>query len=548
MAEPTQHLLSAVALRRSLVNLSRRFYVLALGFTGAYAAFLLCSRLLGLLPDWYTPVSLLVVPAAASLVAALLFRRVDQKSAARLVDARMRTKDLFLTTMLLAESPGAFQPLVRQQAALEAGRIRPDQVVPFDWTAKTSHVIVALLVLLAATWLPQLDPFGTKEEQDRLANQKQRLAQTVKETAKRAEVLRDAPLTAKVSPPVERDLEQLKQNFNTMKPKQPRENLAKLNEQQKAIGHKWRRASERRLNDASRPGLAQKFGGAERRLTQQWEQDLKAGKTDSVRKELDQIRQMAKELQESSDPVQQQALRSQMQSKLQNLSDFFNSSAASPAMNAALARALEQLQTSGLEGMSSESLAALEQTMDLSELELESLAQSLRDLKALEESLRAIQLAKQLNAQENLDGEACEACEGMGDYIALYQKMMAGQCSACSGAGCAACGGSGVGPGMRGAGIGRGNIAPEDNAQQNTFQPEKSRSAITAGRVLLQWKSREIAESGTAREDYAQALQDVKQGVSEAVLQEQIPPGYHDAIQKYFDSLEKAPAAPEAEP
>ena len=34
-------------------------------------------------------------------------------------------------------------------------------------------------------------------------------------------------------------------------------------------------------------------------------------------------------------------------------------------------------------------------------------------------------------------------------------------------------------------------------------------------------------------------IQKVKQGSSEAILQEQIPPGYHEGIKSYFDNLEK---------
>jgi hypothetical protein len=34
----------------------------------------------------------------------------------------------------------------------------------------------------------------------------------------------------------------------------------------------------------------------------------------------------------------------------------------------------------------------------------------------------------------------------------------------------------------------------------------------------------------------------VKQGVSEAIQQEQVPPGYHEAIKKYFDTLPEKPA------
>ena len=97
---------------------------------------------------------------------------------------------------------------------------------------------------------------------------------------------------------------------------------------------------------------------------------------------------------------------------------------------------------------------------------------------------------------------------------------------------------------MGGAGTGEGNIAPEDIMQQTDFQPEKSSSPLTAGKMLLQWKTQELAPSGPAREQYKRHINAVKQGVSEAILQEQIPPGYHDAIRKYFDTMEKATAEP----
>ena len=42
---------------------------------------------------------------------------------------------------------------------------------------------------------------------------------------------------------------------------------------------------------------------------------------------------------------------------------------------------------------------------------------------------------------------------------------------------------------------------------------------------------------GTRAEDFRNTVREVKQGVSEAIQQEQVPPGYHEAIKKYFDTL-----------
>ena len=59
------------------------------------------------------------------------------------------------------------------------------------------------------------------------------------------------------------------------------------------------------------------------------------------------------------------------------------------------------------------------------------------------------------------------------------------------------------------------------------------------------WKVNEVGPTGARAKEYRDALRQVKQGVSEAIANEQVPPGYHDTIQKYFDTLpEQAAPAP----
>ena len=48
-----------------------------------------------------------------------------------------------------------------------------------------------------------------------------------------------------------------------------------------------------------------------------------------------------------------------------------------------------------------------------------------------------------------------------------------------------------------------------------------------------------MSEAGEAKKEYRQAMQEVKQGVSEAISQEQVPPGYHEGIRGYFDSIDE---------
>jgi hypothetical protein len=86
-------------------------------------------------------------------------------------------------------------------------------------------------------------------------------------------------------------------------------------------------------------------------------------------------------------------------------------------------------------------------------------------------------------------------------------------------------------------GLGAGGKAPEDESSVTAFRPEKTNTNLTAGKMLLEWKTSEVGESGPRADALRDGIQQLKQGVSEAIVAEQIPPGYHAAIQKYFDSL-----------
>ena len=90
---------------------------------------------------------------------------------------------------------------------------------------------------------------------------------------------------------------------------------------------------------------------------------------------------------------------------------------------------------------------------------------------------------------------------------------------------------------MGGPGQGWGGAAPEDPLLSTGEKEERAPSRITAGRNLLEWKELGAAPTGTARQRYAEALAEVRRGASEAIHDERIPPGYHDGIRQYFDTL-----------
>jgi hypothetical protein len=98
----------------------------------------------------------------------------------------------------------------------------------------------------------------------------------------------------------------------------------------------------------------------------------------------------------------------------------------------------------------------------------------------------------------------------------------------------------GEGGAFDGPGIGDGGIAPEDDSVESGFKTERSRSAVTAGKVLLTLKTQGEGDPAEARIQYREQIEQVRQGYSEAILEERIPPGYHEGIQKYFDTIERA--------
>lgn len=184
-------------------------------------------------------------------------------------------------------------------------------------------------------------------------------------------------------------------------------------------------------------------------------------------------------------------------------------------------------------GLSSESLKSMSDSMSLSKAELDALSKAMSDMKNVEEALKTLQMAKAANNMQGLDGKDFQ---GLGD-LAAYEAMCQGKCNS---------GTPGNGPG--GEGQGYGYRPHGDEGTQTANQPEKSPSLLQPGKMLMEWKTKEVSEAGPAREEYLRAVQDVRQQASEAVVQEQIPPGYQTAIQKYFDTMHNDAAPTSSKP
>src|SRR5205823_5447992 len=148
----------------------------------------------------------------------------------------------------------------------------------------------------------------------------------------------------------------------------------------------------------------------------------------------------------------------------------------SKPLTAALQRAMKQLEMAKMEGLDKEAIEAAEKSLDLTKLELKEVAQSAKDLKALEEALKAVQMAKQLNDSEKLDGEQTEGTQTIEEYGEFYTQLLADL-------GMTEGEGDGDGEGLGDEGMGEGGKAPEDDSIVTDFKTEQSRSAVTAGKV-----------------------------------------------------------------
>ena len=517
-----QNFLRRVSRRQKIVSLARQwrfFLLIALGF---YALALLASRLLGLLPAWFTPVTLAVFPAGALVLAWLFYQRTDVTDAARSMDARMGTHDLFLTASLIEHSLGAYQDLVMQEAEQRAAKMAPQKVVPYDWQRGTFRICAVLAVLaLAAYCLPQFDPFHLHQRQQQLSAKREQVREISKATEVRAALL-DQKRAGEQTDAVKQAIANLEKAFQEAKPNDKAGTLARLNEQQKALGQLWKQTSEEKLKNAlNLPPPTQSFGLADPAKARQMQSDLQKGDVSSANKELDELKQKAEELAKTQDPVEREKLRQELMDRLQNLKDTLDQQLNSQALDTDLQRALEQLALSNVPELSGESLKGMSDSLKLTQEELAQLAKAMADMKNIEEALKALQLAKTLHNLKPLDGQDFV---GLGD-LAAYASFCEGQCKSL-------CAGMGMGPGY-----GYGPRPYGDDNAASGFQPEKSPSLLQPGRMLMEWKTREVSDTGPAREEYLRAVQDVRQQASEAVVQEQIPPGYQAAIKKYFDTL-----------
>ncbi len=543
-APKSSNLLSRVQARLRVASLARSAYHASLAVLGVAVVAVLTSRLLGLIPQSQErPFWLLAIPAAVVLVAGIFHRRIELQQAARAVDQHARTKDLFLTLSSLSSSAGEYQPLVASSAEQTAERIVPDDVVPFKFAEPLGIVSIAAAVLaIAVLFTPQLDPSGRVEAAMKVDKQKTEIETIRKAALTRADRLKkEAERAEEESAEIEAQVTQMKSDFRKMQPKKMESNAKVLENHRMDLGDMWKSVSNDQLRKMmNQPISKQQLGSNRNQKTNEWLKDLQEGKTESLQKELQKAQATMKAMMEAKDPEERKKLANELQKDLQDLQKFAKDKAGSKELSNALSQAMKSLEACKNPGenaqqmeLSKDAMEALKESLQLSEKEMDQVAQAAKDLKKLEDALKTLQQAQQLNQKDQLDGSKCEGCESLEDYAELYAQMM----------------GEGNGEGEKNGknrgerGVGRGGESEYDDSDPEGYKTEKEKAQIQAGKVLLSIKTKEYADELDFDPDnmreYQDSISSLKSGVQSAIDAEEIPPGYVEGIKGYFDKIEK---------
>lgn len=557
-----RQLLTGIALRQRLERFGRRFRVAFLVLAGVFLVALVALRFCGLAPEVVRWWQVLLVPVLAVPVALLPWPRLDLRRAARAADRREAEDDLFLTAASLDASLGGYQELVRRRALERAAGVRPAQVVPFDLRRPAGLLLGILAVaVVAVLFLPSFDPFGIQAAADEREERQREKAVLAEQTEKRKKELEAERVEEEHAPPVDDLLDDFSKKMREVhRGRPPERNREELKRQQQRLGDLYRKTRDERLGEAldrARRNQQRQGGG---KFEQAIRKAIAEGDGSDFQKQVAKLQETARQLAQAKDPGKRQQLARQLQ---QGLKQLQNAAAQQPGMQQlqqAAERAQKQLAMNQLQGFNPPGMQQLQQSLDLAGLEMQQLAQAVRDAQALENAMKLLQQARAMNQQGNLPNQQqlqqqLQQQQALQQLAQLYQQSQ-GNCPTCGSGTCqgggqcpgggpgAAPGQGGQGQGMGGPGRGRGGKAPEDPDFAAGWKKEKSPSATRAGKILMQWEAKESAPRGEARKEYVEAVRAVKEGVGEAILRDRVPAGYHGAIQQYFDELERDVAAP----
>ena len=309
---------------------------------------ILVIRLLGLIPPAQQQLQwLLVFPAAAALAAWLFHRRIERTAAAHAVDQHARTNDLFLTLATLSSSAGEYQPLVEQSAARVASKIVPQEVVPFQVQRPMGMQAGVLAALALIVWLvPTLDPFGKVEAATKVEKQKKDI-----ELIRKVVKTREEQLKSEVQVAEERDskigdqMKQMMSSLRQMKPASQKPNSQVLQTNRQSLNELWKNVSSDELREMLSQSISdQQFGGARAQKMNEWLKQLQEGNSQKLQEQLDQAQETMESMLEAKTPEERQKLASQLRKQLQDLKKFSSEKAGSKDLENALSQALKSLE------------------------------------------------------------------------------------------------------------------------------------------------------------------------------------------------------------
>ena len=526
--------LDSIRKRARIDSMVKRAYLWFLALSAVYIGVLFVSRLTGLVPDYFSSLAVLIPPILGIFLGLLLHRRYHMKEIARITDAKLGTKDLFFTSVLLDSAYGEYRPLLQEKAEIEAEKIKPDKIIEFRWfrQARNTLSILALLLLLSI-FLPQLDPFGKKLLEKKRQENSSLLNKMDEEVKKRLELLKRKS-ESKNSPEVAKTLDELKNAFNKMKVGEKKINVDKLKDMQKNINALLKNANDKKLQDMlGKKFSPQSFGRNSEKLDK-WRKELRNGDFSGLKKEIRELGEMAKKMSSMQDSTEKQKMADEMAKRMKELMEMNKSELGSKSVQMALETAMKELGMSDKEANGKEAMSAAANSAELAERELERLEEMMNDMESLESAAKAAQLAKMLNELDTLEKASGEGFQEIADYEKFYKELMKRRGE---GEGEGEGDGYGNGNGTGGHGTGKGGKPGENDSIKTDFKSEISKSKLQPGKTLMEWKTKQITDSGMVKEEYPESLKEVKQGVSEAIVKEQVPPGYHDAIKNYFGTL-----------
>lgn len=551
----SRQLIHRVAARLQLASFGRSFFRFCILIAAVYSALLVASRGAGWMIEVFDLYSLLTIPALGVLLAIIFYERPAIERAATEIDQHDQTGDVFLTLCRLETSAGSFQPLVVAAAERRAESVRPSDVVGFRWQRRlVAGIAVGGGLILAVSYFPQFDPFGRVEAQAAVNDVRQTLRQTRQETQFRLKQLQSEKRELQVSTSVNHSLGRLSEALQRVQADLRTQDIAELTDRQTELQSQWKKLRDdsglQKIRDRST--ALQQLGGAAR-TEEQWLEEIAKGRADSVNAALEALGEQISRLPETEDLPARRQLEHDIRKQLAELHQFADDRLDSVPLEVALERARQQLESGTVSPeLESEATRAATESLELAQEEISEVARSARELQALEEGLRQIQLAKQRAAEARQNAIAAEdgqktgaAASSEGSAKGLVANSsgngQSGKAAAVPDGGLA----NAAGQGIRGAGSGQ--VSPENEQAETAFRHRREATFIDASRQLLSLKRRVQLEPGEATQEYTRLIRAMQSQLDVAVEVEEIPPGYVDGIRDYFSTLESSGVPPTLE-